>query len=108
MPSSVISSQGEQQAGMQQEKNNGLQKETMNMALQKLLEYRNTLESLVTVMKAVDPESVALVMPAVKVGEALEARLQQIVQRNQSPQPSMAGMNGSQGPQQAQAGALGM
>lgn len=103
MPSSIIAGEGERQAKAE---TGGLQKQTLDMAMQKLLEYRNSVEGLVTVMKAVDPESVALFIPAVEVGKALESRLQQIVQRSGMQQPSMAGMPGGQQQQQGpQAGA---
>jgi hypothetical protein len=99
VPNSIISGQGEQQ-GKKQE--SGLQKQTLEMAMQKLLEYKNSVESLVTVMKAVDPESVALFIPAIEVGKALESRLQQVSQRANANQPSMAGMPGGNGPQMQQ------
>lgn len=96
MPPSIVASQGEQKESGAV---GGLEKETLQLAMQKLMEYRNTLQGLVTVMRSVDPESVALIGPAVEVGKALESRLEQVVQRAGSKQPSMAGMQGGQGAQ---------
>ena len=71
--------------------------------MQKLLEFKNSVEGLLTAMKAIDPESVALFIPGIEMGKALEARLQQSMQRMTSPQPSMAGMGpGQPGEQQSQ------
>jgi hypothetical protein len=95
MPPSIIAGQGQQAA---QQQDQSLQQQTLQMATQKLLEYKNTLESLLTVMKAVDPESVALFMPAIEFGQALEARLAQVNKRAAAPQPSMGGMVGGQSP----------
>jgi hypothetical protein len=96
MPPSIISGQGEQAKNAQPD---SLQKQTLQMAVQKLLEYKNVLESLVTTFKAIDTESVSLVIPAVEVGKALESRLQQVQQRAGAQQPSMAGMPGGAGPE---------
>jgi len=79
--------------GQQQKQGGGLQKQAMDMATQKLLEYRNAVEGVMTVLKAVDPESVAIIMPAIEVGKAIEARLQQVQQRATKSQPSLANMN---------------
>jgi hypothetical protein len=104
VPPSIIASQG-QQASQQQDQS--LQQQTMQMATQKLLEYKNVLEGLLTVMKAVDPESVALFMPAIEFGQALEARLAQVNKRAATPQPSMGGMVGGQSPPTGAMGGAG-
>jgi hypothetical protein len=102
-PGSIISSQGEQQ-GKSDSQPMDLQKKTLDMAVQKLMEYRNAVESLVTVMKAVDPESVALFIPAIEVGKALEGRLQQVMHRAGQRQPSMANIPGGGQPPQVPGG----
>lgn len=96
MPPSIIAGQGQQ--AMQGSES--LQAQTLSMATQKLLEYKNAVESLLTVMKAVDPESVALFMPAIEFGQALESRLMEVNKRAGAKQPSMAGMPGGQSPAQ--------
>lgn len=85
-----------------------LQKQTLALALQKLLEFKNSIEGLVSTMKAVDPESVALFIPAIEVGKAIEGRLQQTMQRASNPSPSMAGMAGGAGPQPGKVSAAGL
>ena len=96
MPPSIIAGQGQQ--AMQGSES--LQQQTLAMATQKLLEYKNSLEGLLTVVKAVDPESVALFMPAIEFGQAIEARLMAVNKRSAANQPSMAGMQGGQAPAQ--------
>lgn len=85
-----------------------LQKQTLAMGLQKLLEFKNSIESLIVTMKAIDPESVALFIPAIEVGKAIESRLQQTMQRAANPSPSMAGMQGGAGPQPRPSSAAGL
>jgi hypothetical protein len=104
MPPSIIASQGQQaqqqaqpQAGAGGGMADSLQKQTLGLAMQKLLEFKNVLEGLLTAMKAIDPESVALFIPALDSGKALEARLQAVMQRAGAQQPSMAGMQGGAG-----------
>lgn len=117
MPPSIIASQGQQAQGQQAQGGgmaDSLQKQTLGLAMQKLLEFKNVLEGLLTAMKAIDPESVALFIPALDTGKALESRLQQVMQRAGSQQPSMAGMansaggTGPPGTGASQASAMGM
>jgi len=118
VPPSIIAQQGaaQQQAAPPAPQGGGagggmsdsLHKQTMGVAVQKLLEFKNSIESLITVMKAVDPESVALFIPALEVGKAIESRLQQTMQRAANPSPSMAGMMGGAGPQPKPTSAAGM
>lgn len=109
VPPSILAQQGAQGGAPPAEAPGGagngggmsdsLQKQTLAMALQKLLEFKNSIESLITTMKAVDPESVALFIPALEVGKAIEGRLQQTMKRASNPSPSMAGQMGGAGPQ---------
>lgn len=95
MPPSIVSQQAPPSGvGM----GGDLQKQTMDMAVQKLLEFKNVVEGLLTAMKAIDPESVSLFIPAIEVGKALESRLKQASERVAAKQPSMAGMPGGQSP----------
>jgi hypothetical protein len=103
MPSSIISGQGEQaqQASGQED---SLKKEAIGLAVQKLLEFKNTIEGLLVAFKAVDPEAVALFIPSIEMGKALESRLQAVMQRSGAKQPSMAGMPGGGQPPQVPGG----
>ena len=99
LPPSMMMAQGEQQ-NQKAQQGQGLQKEVLNLAMTKLLDFKNAAEGLLTAMRSVDPESVALFGPVAEVGKALEDRLQKVVQRAGAQQPSMAGMPGAQpGPQ---------
>ena len=93
MPPSIMASTGRRQAA-QDTQTDSLKKQTVGLAMQALLEYKNSLEKLLTAMKAIDPESVALFIPAIETGKALESRFQQATQRGMANQPSMAGLPG--------------
>jgi hypothetical protein len=103
MPSSIISGQGEQaqQEGGQAD---DLKKQAVGLAVQKLLEFKNTIEGLLVAFKAVDPEAVALFIPSIEMGKALESRLQAVMQRAGARQPSMANMPGGGQPPQVPGG----
>lgn len=107
MPPSIIGAQGAQADQQKKDQSSSLQKQTLDLAVQSLLEYKNSLEKLMTAMKAVAPESVSLFIPAIEVGKALEAQLQKTTQRASADQPSMAGMPGGQGPMISQMGGAG-
>jgi len=103
MPSSIISGQGEQ-AAQATGQEDSLKKQAVGLAVQKLLEFKNTIEGLLVAFKAVDPEAVALFIPGIELGKALEARLQAVLQRAGKSQPSMAGLPGGGQPPQVPGG----
>ena len=98
MPPSIMSGQGQQRRQADQQ-SDSLQKQTMGLAMQALLEYKNSLEKLLTAFKAIDPESVALFIPAIETGKALEGRFKQVTEKAGAQQPSMAGQQGGASPE---------
>lgn len=97
----MMQGQQEKQAGQ-----NALQENVINQAVQKLMELKNASEGLAKILGVVKPESQALMMPILQAGKAIEAELQELIQKAKPKvPPQMMGQQGQPPPMEMGGGA---